>query len=85
MTSSTSRIERIAIMTRLVLQYSPGINLVRATRLAKNLADALDELRLSGVDARDLTMELTHPLPEHWKKRTELLRRAIFQASLLES
>jgi inactivated superfamily I helicase len=75
MANKISKIERISILTKLVLQYSPGGNLVRSVRLAKDLADVLDEIRRSGLNVKDedLGAESIQFLPEHWKRRVEFV------------
>ena len=64
-------IERISILTRLILQYCGELRLVEAVKLAKDLAATIDDLRFHGIDLKKLENEFTMFFPEHWKKRTQ--------------
>ncbi|MDR0630548.1 MAG: hypothetical protein LBF70_00735 [Holosporales bacterium] len=66
-----SKIERISILTRLILKYSPNLKTIEAVRLAKDLARVIDELNFFKVNLNSLRKEFTYNFPEHWKKRTE--------------
>jgi hypothetical protein len=73
MSESISKIERISILTRLVMRYSEKTDFIKSVRLAVDLADALDELGLSGIGTRILNPDFSQSFPEHWKRRSKFL------------
>ena len=68
-----SKIERIAILSQLVSKYCMDANIVEVVRLAKDLANVIDELNYLNVDLSELSHEFLNFFPEHWKKRTQFL------------
>jgi hypothetical protein len=67
------KIERIYILTKLVMQYSEKKDFIKSVMLAIDLAAALDELGLSGIEARISNSEFMRSIPEHWKMRSKFL------------
>ena len=68
-----SKIERIAILSQLVAKYCVSADIVETVRLAKDLANVIDELNYMSVDLSELSREFLNFFPEHWKQRTQFL------------
>ncbi|MDR1034849.1 MAG: hypothetical protein LBL32_02855 [Holosporales bacterium] len=68
-----SSIERLSILTRLVLKFESNIRTLEAVRYAKDLAAVIDEMKLFNVDLSLLQQEFTSYFSEHWKRRTNFL------------
>lgn len=68
-----TRVERIAILSRLVEKYCVKTDIVNIVRLAKDLANVIDELNYMKVELSELAHEFLNFFPEHWKKRTRFL------------
>ena len=68
-----SKIERIAILSQLVEKYCVHADIVEAVRLARDLANVIDELNYLKVDLSELSHEFLNFFPEHWKQRTQFL------------
>ncbi|MDR1289130.1 MAG: hypothetical protein LBJ77_01925 [Holosporales bacterium] len=66
-------IERLSILTRLILEFEKDIRLLEAIRYAKDLAAVIDELRAFNIDLSQFRQEFTLFFAEHWKRRTNLL------------
>ncbi|MDR3031201.1 MAG: hypothetical protein LBU35_02335 [Holosporales bacterium] len=66
-------IERISILTRLVLKYCISIDIVEAVKLAKELAAVIDELNYFQINRNKFSSDFLSFFPEHWKKRTQFL------------
>jgi inactivated superfamily I helicase len=73
MVSRISKIERISVLTKLVLQYSGRKNLIKHVGLAIDLSDALDYLERSGIEEKILSSGFMQSIPEHWKNRSNFL------------
>lgn len=67
------KIERIAILSQLVAKYCVSADIVEIVRLAKDLANVIDELNYLNVDLSELSNEFLNFFPEHWKQRTQFL------------
>ena len=67
------KIERIAILSQLVARYCVDADIVEIVRLAKDLANVIDELNYLKVDLSKLSNEFLNFFPEHWKQRTQFL------------
>lgn len=67
------KIERIAILSRLVEKYCVNADIIEIVRLAKDLANVIDELNYLNIDLAKLAHEFLIFFPEHWKKRTQFL------------
>ncbi|MDR1475868.1 MAG: hypothetical protein LBI20_00925 [Holosporales bacterium] len=68
-----SPIERISILTQLIIEFEKGLRALDAVRYAKDLASVIDELNLHEIDLGQLRQEFTSYFPEHWKRRTNFL------------
>jgi hypothetical protein len=68
-----SSLERLSILTRLILEFERGLRILEAIRYAKDLAAVIDELRIFNVDLSQLQQEFISHFSEHWKRRTNFL------------
>ena len=68
-----SKLKRIAILTELVERYYGRRSVVENVKLAKDLANVIDDLNCSKVNFSELAHEFMNFFPEHWKKRTQFL------------
>lgn len=71
--SSINPIERISILSRLVLKYCGDFSFIDSVKLAKDLANTIDELNSFNISLKTLEEEFITFFPEHWKKRTQFL------------
>ncbi|MDR0695352.1 MAG: hypothetical protein LBF56_01085 [Holosporales bacterium] len=65
-------VERIALLVALIQKYCFEIKTLDAVRLAKDLANTIDECKFSDIHGR-LEDEFMAFFPEHWTKRTQFL------------
>ncbi|MDR2458618.1 MAG: hypothetical protein LBD43_00790 [Holosporales bacterium] len=68
-----SAVERIAILSQLVMQYLTTIGIVNAVKLAKDIAITLDEIDHYNVELDKLADSFFMLFPGHWKRRTQFL------------
>ena len=68
-----TKIERIALLSQLVKKYCLSADITKIIKLAKDLANVIDELRCLDVDFKTLSNEFINLFPEHWQERTNFL------------
>ncbi len=71
--SSISPIARIGILSKLILKYCDNLSFIESVKLAKDLANVIDDLRKHNVNLEKLMTEFSIFFPEHWEKRTKFL------------
>ena len=68
-----SKLEKVAILTKLVEDYFGEFDFINSVKLAKDLASVIDELSFFRTNLTKLTDEFFDLFPEHWKERTQFL------------
>lgn len=71
--NSEAKLQQIAALTRLVSKFCEKDDVLECIKLAKDLANVIDELDFYNIDLNQLSKEFVSIFPEHWKKRTQFL------------
>ncbi len=71
--NSISKLKQISILTKLVLKFCERSDALECIKLAKDLANVIEELNFYNINLSELSEEFFSIFPEHWKKRTQFL------------
>lgn len=71
--NSVSRLYQISILTKLVSKFCEKDDALECIKLAKDLANVIEELNFYNIDLSKLSNEFFSIFPEHWRKRTQFL------------
>ena len=74
--SEIIKFKRILIFAKLIEDYCKTNKIIENIRIAKDLANVLDELNKSRIKLSELKLETDQFFPEHWKRRLQLLQTA---------
>lgn len=68
-----SKLERISVLADLIEKHCEESDFINRIKLAKDLANVIDELNFFKIDLSKLTEEFFYLFPKHWKKRSQFL------------
>lgn len=71
--NNISKLKQISILTKLISKFCEKNNILECIKLAKDLANVIEELNFYNINLSELSEEFFSVFPEHWKKRTQFL------------